>query len=435
MTYPSEELFPSDDVFPSDPPPGLVRPPELLPALGGGRLTDHGYQLLVAETVTGRVVAELPHTDLSWDTPLNGIGKLSATVPIDESITGLGEWDDRDPRAILRSVLRSEWKFTIALTYDRRPVWAGPLVTSQPVTGDWSVRLGAVELPALLDRRRLITPGYELTPAAAGADTITPQTTLANIALLLFEQAIAPGGPYSLPLILPGDISTVGDHRMHYLASDLASYWERISQLIALDGGPDIRCDPVITYGGGDGGDTLAWRVRIGQPHLGSAEPWVWDDQVNQRGVTVDRDASDMILRAYIPGQTFWGGVDRDAVTVEDDQKPLGVAQDPDLLALGFPILDAKLSDYADQFAVRALDLFAAGAVRAHSRPAEVWKVDVAADSFPRLGEWQVGDPGLFDIRDQLMIDDGVYARRIIAAAGGQDLVTLTLAPTPGQVV
>lgn len=426
VLYPSDDLYPSEDLFPEEEP---ALPP------GAGRATVTrlgGYQLLVAETTTGHVVAELPFTDLSWDCPINGIGGMAATIPIDASTVDRDMWDDRDPRSVLRSVLRSEWKMSFVVVYDRNPIWAGPLVTSQPVTGDWTVRVGCLELPALLDRRRLLTPGFELTPGLVGADTDIGPTTLWNIAAQLFAQAIAGGAGYELPLVIP-EVGTVGSERRYYYGADLASYWDRLLELIAVPDGPDIRCDPVLTYDP-DTGDRLSWRIRIGQPHLGAPDPWVWDDQVNQRQVSVDRDASKMTLRVFTPGQEWPQERDREFDTGER-LKPIGVAQDASLAALGFPILDVKNSDHAESFVQGTLDLYSAGYVQAFSRPTEVWKVVVAVDGSPKLGEWRVGDTAWFDMRDQLMLDDGVYQRRIVGANGrGLDHVELTLAPVPAQL-
>lgn len=67
------------------------------------------WELLVAETIGGQVVAELPFTGLSWATRLNAIGTLSATVPVEQNVTGLGPWDDLQKS---QSAIRSPSRLT-----------------------------------------------------------------------------------------------------------------------------------------------------------------------------------------------------------------------------------------------------------------------------------------------------------------------------------
>lgn len=412
--------------------PVTPTPVQAAPTIPGPPAIRSYWELLVAETRTGVIVAELPFTALTWSLPLNDIGTLSATVPIEQHVTGLGPWDDRDPRWVLRSVMLGEWKFSLCMVFDRQAIAAGPLVTSQPTGAE--ISFGAAELGALLKRRLIAAPGA-VDPVGAG--TNLGPASLPEIMRLLFAQAVSPAnGPgWDLPLLLP-TVDARGEHVRNYLGSDLAPYWDRIHDLIEVEDGPDLRIDPQLSAAG----DMLSWQVRIGEPHLGDLTgAHVWDEGAGLKVVGVDRDASGMGMRAYVPGQSApapaatESSVDTQAP--QDAPKPIGIAEDLTLVDAGYPIMESVYGNHTSVTSEATLDAHAAGYVLADARPVETWTVTVDAMIDPRLGHWQVGDVGLFDIRDQLLIDDGTYPRRIIEASGtaGTD-VQLILAPVSAAV-
>ena len=407
-------------------------PPRAAPGVPGPPAVTAYWELLVAETRTGVIVAELPFTALTWSLPLNDIGTLSATVPIERHIAGMGPWDDKDPRWVLHSVRTGEWKFSLCMVFDQRAICAGPLVTSQ--SNGAEIRFGASELGALLKRRLLIAPGA-LDPVGAG--TNLGPTSLSEIMRLLFAQAVSPtNGPgWDLPLTLP-TVDTRGEHVRHYVGSDLAPYWDRIHDLTEVEDGPDLRIDPVLN----DAGNLLSWQVRIGQPHLGDLTgAHVWDEGAGLKVVNVDRDASGMSMSAYVPGQAAPAPAATessvDTTAPQDSPKPIGIAEDLALVDAGYPILESTYGNHTSVTSETTLTAYAAGYVLADARPVETWEVVVDATADPRLGHWSVGDVGLFDVRDQLLVDPGLYPRRIIGASGtaGTD-VQLTLAPVPAAV-
>lgn len=406
-------------------------------------LPHSGWQLFAAETRTGRIIAELPFTDLAWSSPLNDIGRLTATIPVESYALGLGPWDDRDPRWVLREVLQGEWRYSLIAAYDRRAIWAGPLITSRPLSGEPGqphVAVGASELPALLAMWPLIAPGAS-NPTDPSADTNLGPTSLANIALLLITQTQTSGPGFTLPLILPG-VSATGDHVRNYVGADLASYWDRLKQLTEVAGGPDLRFDPILTAD--TVGELVQWEVRIGEPHLGDLSvPWTWDLGAGLRSVQADRDGSKMAFTAYVPGQpasipTAVTSSIPDAAV--NPPKPIGVASRTALISEGWPFLAAVDLSHTSTTDPVTLTAHAAAYVQVYSRATDTWGAVIDARSDPPLGVWSVGDTGQLDVRDQLLIEDGAYQRRIIGASGkADDLVTLTLAPTtdslPSDVV
>jgi len=426
-----------------EPPPpyqvGDVGPTSLPP-----RAPVTHWELLVAETRTGTVLAELPFTDLNWNTPLNDIGTLTATIPVEAHVAWLGPSDDRSPINRLRTVLSGEWKLSLCATFDNTPIIAGPLITSTPVTGEANVTVGCAELGALLKRRIVRTPGTD--PAGLGSDLALGPTSLPQLARLLVEKATAsanePG--WNLPLILP-DLDTRGDHVRTYLGSDLADYWTRLSDLAGVQDGPDLRFEPELTDV--TGGRKLWWRVRIGQPWLGTwidgenppAPPWIFDLGAGLRDLTTDRDASAMTMRTYVPGQARTEPAattsSTDTSAPQDAPKPIGTAANLTLIDAGYPILEDVDGSHTSATEQRTLDAWAVAGVAANNAPVEAWNVTVDGASSPRLGQWRIGDTATFVVHGQNLVTDGEHERRIVGASGnaGTD-VTLVLTPVPAAV-
>jgi hypothetical protein len=426
-----------------EPPPpyvvGDVGPTSLSP-----RAPVTHWELLVAETRTGTVLAELPFTDLSWNTPINDIGTLTATIPIEAHVAWLGPSDDRSPINRLRTVLSGEWRFSLCAVFNNTPIIAGPLITSTPVTGEANVTVGCAELGALLKRRRVRTPGTD--PAGLGADLALGPVSLPQLARLLVEKATATAnGPgWDLPLILPS-LSTKGEHVRNYLGSDLADYWTRLADLAGVQNGPDLRFEPELTDV--TGGRKLWWRVRIGEPHLGTwvdgenppRPPWTFDLGAGLRDLTVDRDASGMTMRTFVPGQARTEPAattsSTDTSAPQDAPKPIGSAADLALIGAGYPILEDVDGDHTSATEQSTLDAWAVAGVAAHRTPVEAWNVTVDGASSPRLGEWRIGDTATFVVHGQDLVTDGEHERRIVGASGdaGTD-VTLVLTPVPAAV-
>ena len=402
------------------------------------------WELLVAETRTGTVLAELPFIDLTWNTPLNDIGTLTATIPIEEHIEWLGPSDDRSPVNRLRTVLSGEWKFSLIAVFNDTAIIAGPLITSTPVTGDANVTVGCAELGALLKRRKVRTPGTD--PAGLGADLALGPTSLPQLARLLLEKATASAnGPgWDLPLILP-DLTTKGEHVRNYVGSDLADYWTRLSDLAGVQDGPDLRFEPELTDE--PSGRKLWWRVRIGQPWLGTwidgenptRPPWTFDLGAGLRDLTTDRDASGMTMRTFVPGQARTEPAattsSTDTSAPQDAAKPIGSAADLTLVGAGYPILEDVDGDHTSATAQSTLDAWAVAGVAANKAPVEAWNVTVDGASSPRLGQWRIGDTATFVVHGQHLVEDGEHERRIVGASGdaGTD-VTLVLTAVPAAV-
>lgn len=407
--WPSDTLLPGDWVEIGTPPsydsavyPGLTRPfavfddPRDTP-----RVTTPIYELLVANTRTGKIGFELPYAKFSWDCPLNEAGSATFTVPI-EAGSRFGRLDERNPRTMLREIATGPWRFSFALAYGGRVVWAGPLVAVSLDDAGQTVDFGCIELEGLLSRRLLVQPA-NAGVTTASADTTYQGTTLENIMVSLFGLSMNQAGA-ELPIDLP-TVDTVGGHQRFYYGYDMATIADRVSALTKVIDGPDYRLDPYLTTA--PDGNYLRWGLAVGNPYLNVASPWTFETGVNA-SLNYDLDSKDMAFDYYVPGS----GQDRD--------KKVGYSADRTLVDAGFPLLQAADSSHSSAIEQPTLDGWAQGNVAAYAKPVETWSLVTQANGDPRLGEYRVGDEMSVGVYDHLLIDDGVFSRRITKLSGDE---------------
>lgn len=390
------------------------------------------WRVHVCDTTSGAVLSELPFSDLSWSDSLDFTqpGSLSVTVSLETDPVGL----DR-----IRSVARGPWRHTLLLAWDDTAVVAGPLVTHRVDPEQTHVELGCAGPAALLAARIVVAPGHELTPDQAGADVALGPTSLPQIAKLLVDQAIAADASaaagVSLPLVTPTGLPISDDRTRNYLATDLASYAERLGQLSQVEDGPEIHLTPVLA----PDQRSMSWQVRIGTPYLGATTPWTWTLGGSCVGIGVDYDASQETNRAYVAGRTETlagsiGAVPAVQIT------PVGTAEDFSLLGVGWPLLertDRGTGTGADDADPTKAELTAQARefVRVHQAPVESWHIQIRADATPRVGTYLLGDPARLVHHGHRWIGDGISTRRITGHSGdASDTITLAVTDTAGPV-
>ena len=409
---PSEDLFPSDDLGLGEPPvpteqgslyPGRsilfaqVEDPKQKPPV-----VRPGYTVYVADTRTGRIGFELPYTKFSWSCPLNGAGTMSVTVPIDDTVD-YEPLDERSMRNRLAEISTGPWRFTFALAFGGRVIWAGPLVAVKQNSDENEVEFGCVEIWAIFNRRLLVHPSATDVTSAA-ADTVFQNTTLPNIAKQLVNQAMSGNPESGLPIDLP-DVTIRGGHQRFYYGYDLATYGDRLNQLTKVINGPDIRFDPYLVVG--EDANYLRWSMLIGDPYLNTPAPYTWEHNVNA-SLDYDLDSKDMAFDYYTTG----AGQDRG--------RRIGSARDRSLVDIGFPLLEAVDNSHASASEIVTLNQWAEGDVKAYSRPIETWTLNVWADDSPMLGEYRVGDTMQVGVKGHLLIQDGFFTRRMVSLSGDE---------------
>lgn len=375
--------------------------PSKPPYIPAAPLVAPSYTLWVADTRTGRMLWELPAETFSWSSKLNDIGTLSAALAVESAWDALSDQDERDPRTLLREVITGPWRFSLVLKWGNNVVWAGPYISMSRLTPN-RIDINGAEIGKFFTKRTLIKPGA-ISALDPTADTsFGPNATKPHVAAALVSQALV-GTGYNLPIIVtdPGGLGM--DARVYY-GSDLAKYWDKLQALMAEVDGPEIRFDPQITAG--SDGDYVSWVMQIGNPYLGrSSTTWMFDADINTI-VSMDIDGSNMGLGMWSVGS----GQSRDRlVAYSSDTTPLN---------LGWPMLEEIDSSHSSEINYPVLAAHNVAALNAYKNPTVSLKVSVPADADPMVGTYRVGEDYAVDIRNDTIIRDGLYNRRIAALSG-----------------
>lgn len=384
--------------------------PIRLPYVTPAPLVIPRYALWVADTRTGRMLWELPMSGCAWSTTLGAVGTIRVTLEVEKTWDSLTDQDERDPRILLREVLTGPWRFSLVLLWGNNVVWAGPYVSlNRP--GPSKVELGGSEIGAVFNKRILIAPGAVSATDPTADTTLGPGTTKPHAAAVLLQQ-LTVGNGNNLPITVtdPGGFGT--DSRIYY-GYDLRTYWETLSALSAEVDGPELRFDPLVSPG--VDGNYLSWTAQIGNPHVGrTGTVWEFDSDVTAI-VGFDSDASTQALGVWSGGS----GTSRDKLITH--------ASDTSLLPIGWPMIEEVDTANSSETVYPVLLSKTAAVLASHKQAVSAFQVQVPADADPMVGTYRVGEDFAVDIRDDPVIPDGLYTRRIAGLAGTEKpWVTIT---------
>lgn len=388
-------------------------------------------QVRVFETRTGRVVATVPYVGSPrWNCGLLAAGDWNVTVKLGR--------DGMDKE--LLEGLTDPWRFSVAVSQGSRIWQAGPAVSEDYGDGGDTTTLGGGGLLKLLsDKRVLVNPGRATLAGVTSADAdvafgpgatndIGSAIPVANRNLSLhtiFKRILeiitaAPGG--DLPLALPADIA--GTAERTYPGYDLASVGQRLMELAQVDGGPEFEFAP--EFVDPTTKQAIRWRVRIGNPRLGSLGfSYTWDQEKALIGTGFSKDGGWRITRDFERGN----GMNRDLLLGFADTT---LSTNPSDL-----LLENVGGNHTSTSDVGVLNSWAVASVASGQAelPIMVHRVRVPGDDgqgrktrSPSLTEVQPGDNGLFVISDRHpRLPGGTYACRIIKIENGQVEQTATL--------
>ncbi|QNO12679.1 minor tail protein [Arthrobacter phage Snek] len=391
-----------------------------------------GFQVFLANTVTGRVTAFFPPSKVSWGMRLNAAGPVQASLKL--TAAEVRNLDVRMATMVLHQSLGISYNGTIL---ECGPIW------SQDYDADAEeLALTASGLWSIFDLRKALpgnAPGASMSTAQAPTKkptdaVLAPKNlSLGSIARELVRVSIQ-DNPFTRPdgtnagalnVVLPA-VET-GVHSRTYNGFDLGYIGERLRQLTQVENGPDIRFRPRFKL---DDPTVVEWVLETGtnaKPLLTQTGPdWIWDASVAESGIvklSVTRDATGMAARAWAPGNG------------QEKNMKLAWATNLSLVNAGFPWTetDAASKDVEDVATLQA----GANRMLADSlAPWDEWSLQVRADQAPRLGEYLPGDwAQIFIGPGHPMIEPGAYRVRVMAVDGDHsETVKLTVAPMQGRL-
>lgn len=350
----------------------------------------------IGDLLTGRISTHLPVSKGSWSVEINSAGKISVTLPL----------TDPDIRALNLRNVATVGKSFLGVAENGIILEAGPVWTHDYSKDDGTLTLNASGLWSYFDHRVLI-PVLAAGQTPFDVDTYYENLSLTTIARRLVAQAQTHTNG-NVPVVLPPEVS--GTETREYQGADLQLVGDALSDLTAVEGGPEIDFLPRFKTDA----RYVEWVMRVGtptSPMLAGPTTHVWDYGVGQttiRGLNVKVDGSKLQGRGW--GQ---GGSASDATMFSQ-------YTNTNLLTQGYPLLElVDASRNVDE--QYQLDAYVRENARTGSKPIEFWDFQVQADQSPRIGEFNKGDYCLVKMRGDLYVPNGEYRRRITNVSGDQD--------------
>lgn len=400
------------------------------------QVTYEPTEVMAFATRTGRVITSVPFVGVPrWGNGVNQFGTWQATLALRGSAVSAGLTPaDLDGLAV-------PWRVSYAIVSGTKIWEAGPLISEQYQRNASSTTLtGGGLWKFLTDKRLLVNPGRASLGKVTGtdADTVFGPTgytpviggtvpagnrdlSLGTIAARIVQGIeLAAGG--DLPIVYPADVA--GTAIREYPGYDLASPGQRLSDLSAVDQGPEIQFQPEfvdpLTRG------FIQWRMRIGTPNLGTLTfPHAWDSGRALVDVDFGIDGTVMATRDFERGN----GMNRDLIVgFADNPIPSG---DPEAL-----LIEDVGGAHTSATDVNTLNAWATASVAAGGLPVPGLSaiVRTAGDDgngnltrSPHQAGVFAGDTGVLHLRRHPRYQDGDYMVRVIGRGNGDTVQEIAL--------
>lgn len=366
---------------------------------------EREYMALAYDTVTGRIVRELPLADEpSWDARLNDIGGGTVSCPLGVS----DDWDQW-----LHEISRP-YRYSLAVGLRGTQI-DSPLCQAGPLTGyvpDEEPSAGSIPKIQYSFKgfwqnlyRRLLhanTWNPAVNRITESAADLYVSDSLANVAINILYHATSMvfRAGSALPVDYPALFPTDDNYRWYY-GYDMISAGQRLQELTQVDHGPDVFFQPYLTTSGGY--RVVRHRPLIGNPYL--VQPGVplrFDYRSNLVKVAVNGAGEDTSNTAFVKG------------TGNENAQQYGYATASSLTSSGWPLLDYVDSGHTSALIQSTLDSWARADVDLLSNLPEQWKATVLTETAPRLGEYVPGHYVSYNILDHHWIPDGLYNWRLL---------------------
>lgn len=377
------------------------------------------WRLFVCETVTGRIVADLPYVGVpGWSYGINLTGGLTPKIPVNQ--VGKNE---------LRQLI-DFWRFSWGLSWGDLIVQCGPVIDAgYDDRGDNVLSVGVSGIWELWNKKRLLVNASwdkATKPITdVSADVNLADLTLHDIARALIDNDMDRWG--SLPIVLP-DAEPAGTNERAYPGYDLVPVGTRLGDLTQVQDGPEVEFRPRFT----DTAHThVEWVMRVGSPRLGNlGYPHSWTYGGALVHLSADHDGSRMLTEDWVRGN----GMERGLL--------VGHSADSTLEDAGYPHLDNVNGDHTSATEQSTLDGWATAELNTYGRALTTLTAVVRTNGSdktgrvtgsPPLTEIAVGDNCVLDIRGHRWLPDGATGQRILQITGaGLGLAQLTLQPIGG---
>ena len=355
-----------------------------LSAVGAAEQPEHTYTYLFCDLRTDTLLAELPLAGVSYSFELNGIGKLSGTIPYNDETLPL------DPETA-----STPGRTAVYVDRDGVLVWGGIVWTRQDTRGGKSIQAAEflsyfqyrhVKKTLSTDTSLLIDPSY----VDAGGQRLYNDQKYVVWSLLRYAQD-QPGGSLGIdinPLTAPPTGIT---RTATYFGYERPEIYKAIAELASADDGFDFAIEVGWTSAAYNQAPLRYRRARTWYPRRGrtAAESGLVFSKGGDFGSIIDCDWPEDGT-AMVTEMSGLGAGTGEAKIVKT-----AVAQD--LIDSGWPLLEgvATYDGVTDEAQVQGMtnaDLDASS--KAQTQP----RFTVAADVDPQFGSYSVGDEALFVI-------------------------------------
>ncbi|WP_406735346.1 hypothetical protein OG508_28035 [Streptomyces sp. NBC_01108] len=345
---------------------------------------DHTYTYLFCDLMTDTVIAELPLSDVTYSTELNGIGTLRATIPYTDETAPL------DPEAASQP-----GRTALYVDRDGVIVWGGIIWTRQP-NGARSKEIQAAEFLSYYQHRYVKTTLSTDTSAIlntayvpSGQRLYTDQKYIAW-SLLTYANAQTGGNPK-----INVDALTAPAHgitrNVSYFGFERPEIYKSLTELASADDGFDFGIEVGWTSAANNQAPTRYRRVKTWYPHRGRT--------ANESGLVFVKGGQGASILSYDwPEDGTASATEVSALGAgTGEAKVTAVVRDADRLASGWPLLET-VTTYDGVIEQAQLNGLANAELTARGQ-AQVQPVfEVSADTDPAFGSYSVGDEALFII-------------------------------------
>lgn len=381
-------------------------------------MPEHTYTYMFCDLRTDELLAELPLSGVTYSTELNGIGVLRGTIPYADETLPLGPDTASTPG-----------RTAVYVDRDGVIVWGGIVWTREPA--GMGKQIQAAEFLSYYQQRyvktTLSTDTALITNTAYVPDGQRLFTDQKFIVWSLMQYAHAQtGGSIGIDtnlLTAPGH----GINRaVSYFGFERPEIYKAIADLAAADDGFDFGVEVGWTPAANNLPPTRYKRARTWFPRRGRTAA--------ESGLVFAKGGpASSILKYDWPENGVAMATEVSGLGDGDgDGKLIKVAQNTDLLASGWPLLEAVTSyngvvDAAQLQGLTNAELTARAS--AQTQPT----FEVSADTDPEFGSYSVGDEALFVIDPEPLMPNGQEGvLRIISientAAAGPERIRLTCA-------